>query len=359
MLILLLRGIVWPSLRRLKLLRVLLDGADLFLSVIPSTILKHLEVLEIRVQRAKPCEWFSGDFQSPLHTLTLQNLPLDWATIPNICHNLQSLTLHYDHDAPELIHLQSILHASSQLSKLDLFLMNSSVSDADAQAVSDNDLPNTLALSSLVELRVARSIATPEFLQWFTVPSLQKLNISATYRSVDYYLDHLLATGGVSTLQELSISHSTFTAARMIPFLRQATALRHLMISYVGGNQANLVLEELASSSVPHAKPAVAQALDSSERSMTCPLLGSIDLSFCPDIKGGPLVRLVKHRLARIEESQEGEETKRQTSSISPINTLIVDGCPYVDPDALPWLRSKVPTFSCSYLTKKQAAWKR
>ena len=45
--------------------------------------------------------------------------------------------------------------------------------------------------------------------------------------------------------------------------------------------------------------------------------------------------------------------------SVSRIQTLIVNECPRVEADVLPWLRGNVPRFSCRYMKKKAASWKR
>lgn len=70
-----------------------------------------------------------------------------------------------------------------------------------------------------------------------------------------------------------------------------------------------------------------------------CPRLTSLTLSNSL-ISEDPLIRLVKTRNWGDEQS---------------LKILNVDRCDNVNPDALPWLRSKVPVVSCVYMTKKQA----
>ena len=46
-------------------------------------------------------------------------------------------------------------------------------------------------------------------------------------------------------------------------------------------------------------------------------------------------------------------------TAIRPISELILDGCPEIEAEHLPWLKERVKRFSCVYLSKKAAGWKR
>lgn len=357
-----LQDIVWSKLRRLILRGIVPETRVLLSSIVPATIFSHLDVLDAEADGLmRPFPWLNGDSQSSLSTLTLSDISLDWEGLSNACHDLQSLTLHYIiHKFPPLHRLRSLLHSNPKLSKLDLYSANiSSVysSENGEDIPAERRLPELLRLPSLLELRVKHQVAVPAFLTSFTAPFLEKLYLEMSYGSIDYYLDYLHAMGSTATLKELRLQHCALTAANMIAFLEHANALEFLELSHLGGNQANLILEELATRgrsapSSPDHGP--------SQRPPLCPSLQYVNLSHCPDIKSGPLVRLVKNRLPLDGGvQQESQESTEHPPTVTPITTLVVDGCNGVDPEILPWLRSKVPTIRCVYLTKKQANWKR
>jgi F-box/TPR repeat protein Pof3 len=104
-----------------------------------------------------------------------------------------------------------------------------------------------------------------------------------------------------------------------------------------------------------------------------CPRLQRLYLNGIPELKAGPIIRLVKARLRDAMDSACGEGTGNNSnlgstndddqphdqssaliaaslddaSRVFPIEVVELNDCPKVDPEALPWLRSKVPIVSC------------
>ena len=70
-------------------------------------------------------------------------------------------------------------------------------------------------------------------------------------------------------------------------------------------------------------------------------------------------MRLVKLRLPAHEDGQSQEDAVSPSCIVQPLLSLTINDCPSIPADVLPWLREKVASVSCVYMTKKQANWKR
>ena len=128
--------------------------------------------------------------------------------------------------------------------------------------------------------------------------------------------------------------------------------------SRFGNNGANVVLEALANT--PPIRPPADEAVTSMR--VYCPALRHLDCSNNHDVKGGPLVRLVKLRLTEAAAASAPGESGADAPVVQPVQalqSLNIDGCPAVDPNVLPWLRERVPKLSSVYMSKKAAGWKR
>ena len=82
-----------------------------------------------------------------------------------------------------------------------------------------------------------------------------------------------------------------------------------------------------------------------------CPALSVLDLSQSADLETGPLMRIVKERIA-LATSQYGRYQlpgHDGDQEVSCIRALKVDGCPHIKVEMLPWFRKNVPQFSCRY----------
>jgi hypothetical protein len=146
----------------------------------------------------------------------------------------------------------------------------------------------------------------------------------------------------------------------LIQFLRLTPRLESLELLRLSG--ANAVLEALATPpSPPLMQNSLADGSDASNPQATqiCPSLVHVNLSDCPDVRTGPLVRLVKSRLhIATAEACLGEGSGAEaplSQPVAEIASLKVDGCQHIEADVLPWLRGKVKVFSCVYMTKMEA----
>jgi F-box/TPR repeat protein Pof3 len=180
----------------------------------------------------------------------------------------------------------------------------------------EGDLDAPLDLSHLIELEIdVENAPSYNLAQYASFPNLRKLRLANTYAR-DFL--ETLATKHALALTELRIRNpiAMQQCNPIRPFLRES--LETLELSKTAIPAAEIV-EDLAKG--------------------LCPRLTSLTLSNSL-ISEDPLIRLVKARNGGDEQS---------------LKTLIVDSCDNVNPDALPWLRSKVPVVSCVYMTKKQA----
>lgn len=92
---------------------------------------------------------------------------------------------------------------------------------------------------------------------------------------------------------------------------------------------------------------------------LPCPRLQYVDFSRCSQLKGTAIRDLVKSRLAIATSPSENGSEEDLALTIAapralPIQTLLIDQCPKVPADLLPWLREQVPRMSCVYETRAQ-----
>ncbi|QRV77737.1 TPR-1 domain protein [Ceratobasidium sp. AG-Ba] len=83
-----------------------------------------------------------------------------------------------------------------------------------------------------------------------------------------------------------------------------------------------------------------------------CPRLRDINFSGTGELTAGPLVRLIKAHLPNSNADNPNPPT--------PVRNLIIDNCPGINADALPWMRANVTgILSCVYKTKTEAKGRR
>ena len=80
---------------------------------------------------------------------------------------------------------------------------------------------------------------------------------------------------------------------------------------------------------------------------LPCRALKHVDVSRCSDLTTSSAYAFVKTR------AQYASESVGSAEKCAVVVSLKVDGCPNIEPDMLPWFRSKVVQFSCVYSTKK------
>ena len=174
------------------------------------------------------------------------------------------------------------------------------------------------------------------------MPRLETLHIDGSPFSLGVAFDSLRTKSSGHLTKIVLTSTPLSEPEKLVELLRENPSISHLQLSRIGAGVSLVVeaLEPLTDSPT--------QASDSADRGAPflgpmCPLLTHLDISHCPDIRTGPLVRLIKARnLAG--QSEDG---------LTAVQTLLVDGCPQIDADWLPWFRANVQSFSCVAWSKK------
>ncbi|KAH9898190.1 hypothetical protein C8Q73DRAFT_390204 [Cubamyces lactineus] len=262
-----------------------------------------------------------------------------------------------------------ILHRNPTISRLELANMN----PASEQTIpsDEEEPPSVITLPHVAHIDIKSSdVLANELLPRLITPSLEALHISMHRQRLDRCMAWL-AAGQATRLTSLSIQRSPITVAALFDALMAATALESLRVTHVC-DVAPRILKFLVTpieSAAPsptrddQGVPADGAAGEPVPR-MPCPALRHIDLSHCTDLQASPLIALVKSRQSEVQEpvadvDESDDKAKASAPQVRPLESIVIDGCPNVDADVLPWLRAKVPSVSCVYLTKKNAAWKR
>ncbi|KAF9227153.1 hypothetical protein BS17DRAFT_747405 [Gyrodon lividus] len=199
--------------------------------------------------------------------------------------------------------------------------------DADITPTSMNKLKS-------IELR---NVANPlALLRAITAPSISSFHIFNASSRADETLLHVIGP----SLVELHIGNCSLDKNTLLAVLSSAPSLENLQINSVHG-VANEILRFLSQKNPPPA-----QSLGPPP-GLPCPALKHIDVSRCSDLSTSSTWAFIKSRL------QGGSEAIDSADKCSIIESLRVDGCPNMDPEMLPWFRSKIAYFSCVYMTKK------
>ena len=159
-----------------------------------------------------------------------------------------------------------------------------------------------------------------------------------------------LITSFPTNLQELHLDYCLTDQRTLVALLRNLNELRTLKICHYGEPIRDL-LDGLAG------EPVFSMEKDE----QLCPKLQHVDFSQCARLAGGMLVRLVKSHMAAsqtasilVDQSSEFSDTL-QLANDWPIQTMIVNECPAIDNAAIPWLRAKVPNFSCVFIVHERS----
>ncbi|KAK7024399.1 hypothetical protein VNI00_016340 [Paramarasmius palmivorus] len=322
-----LRGIQWEHLRILRIEE--LDMAGFLEETENIRSLPRLKTLDIK----DTAETVSRSHFIARWSPTVQHLSVEgtrsYAVLPfqNPYHSLLSLTLRR-----VCIDTLDNLYAVLELNPLlEVLCLEGIVETFDNRPKSDLTLPHLHTLEV--------SFCTPTAFTFLTLPSLKKVYIKGG-ATIDAILKKLLDNGSRS-VEELSIIGCALSSKLLIRLLSTNPALESVTLNYLA-SASNPVIEALASSQ---------------SDIILCPSLQHIDVSRCPDVSTGPLIRLVKSRLPINEHRSDEGDTASPV--VNPIRTLRVDGCPGIEAKFLPWFREQVESFSCVYTTRKEASWKR
>ena len=337
-------GMKWDRLRVCKI--VTWDLARFLESISMSHILSALEELQIDdILAPSPdrCALFPEN--SCLRALTMNRCTFSWIILSAHLRNLKYLaTRSCDGGNGMFLALEANLN-------LETLVIESN---------NDPLLPvssrTPLLLSNLIHLEVAGAYASG-ILEQLSFQRLQVLCIRAVTRSLDRGLGDALGKG-LSNLTDLCLSRCSVTPSILINLLQLTISLQSLELSYLSYT-VNQVIDALATPLATSTGGTSLEHPDGTAVDMMCPSLLHLNVSHSPDAKTGPLVRLVRSRLPTNMTNASVDAVGSRRRTIAAIVSLTADGCPLIEPDWLPWFRKNVQAFSCVFMTKKNAAWKR
>ncbi|KAJ7095799.1 hypothetical protein B0H15DRAFT_72266 [Mycena belliarum] len=313
-------GMLWDHLRICKL------GAHQDISeYIEGRSIGRLSGLE-ELHLASPsrlCDPLLSLPDSKLRRLTLIGPTLSWHILASNQRNLLSLDVARPSATPALEDILAILESNPMLEQL---ILNMDV----VANVSSTSSPAPLVMSKIHTVELGNTPWTPRFFELVALPSLQTLRLS------------VIRTAGLRPLIEkrpallhLTIYSSIVPSSDLLDLLRVTPSLKTLTLKRLDAS-ATAAVEALAS------EPAL------------CPVLTHLDISHCPDMKTSPIVALLKSR------NFPAEPHSEVTAPVAArIKTLLADGCPHIEANSIPWIRAHVNAFSCVYLAKQAASWRR
>ncbi|KAI0697265.1 hypothetical protein BC835DRAFT_1413788 [Cytidiella melzeri] len=309
------------------------------------SIMSNLETVELGEQDTH--RWFHNTSKLRLRRLIANATPVDWTNLAECSGQITELShaAISEQDVPDLLRL---LHRNANLQALELWFVSRLRRRDEPERPLPEELPSQIELSWLTTLSLVGYInaSAGQILPRLVLPNLRSLKLERSGNTLDRSLRRLLESKSVSRLESLVINTGHILDQEMlVQLLNAATELNAIHLRWISGLDA--VIEALA-------------GVDSATREtngagLICPKLTSVDFSRCPDVRDGPIVRLVKAR----SRSSVLALPEDQSPTIAKLESLAIDGCEKIDPSILPWLRQQVPHVSCKYATKKQAHWKR
>ncbi|KAI0304269.1 hypothetical protein B0F90DRAFT_1704128 [Multifurca ochricompacta] len=216
------------------------------------------------------------------------------------------------------------------------------------------DILAALTFTHLRHLELSGVLISP--LLPLSLPSLQVLRCSRLPDSATM-LRFLVEDPGTSFAEivELTMKECHFEQSTIASTLLQAPKLKILQLT--GNLDIDVIAESLAKPCAallrfPHPEDT---ELVPTELPILCPALSVLDLSGSPGLRTGPVMRIVKERIA-LSASRDGGGYKLlgqdDDQRVSCIQVLKIDECPYIEAEMLPWFRKNVPMFSCRYITR-------
>jgi len=230
-------------------------------------------------------------------------------------------------DLPPLPRFRSMIAGLPALRELNLECGRQS-SRLGAEMATDEPVP----LPHLERLDLAGALPWSRFTQNMKMPTLQALRLTYCLTKAEEIIANMQPQ--VPPITDLCITSSALSENALRTMLYQFTGLVRLEVSRTAA-MSNTVLEHLVESN----------------ETPRWPRLQHLNFAHCPLISGGPLLRLVRSHLSNDEDNGEAQAVE---STIQPIKSLIIDGCPKVDQDVAEKLRGLVPVFSCIYITRAQ-----
>ena len=285
-----------------------------------------------------------------LRALRIINMECHWPAFTAFVRGLTSFEYKISGSPIDFDPIRSLLQANPTLESLIIETNTSSSPHA-------VDIPESLIMAHLRHFELTGVALSPLSTRNLSLPSLQVLRLSKLPGSV-MVLENLVDDPGTSLaeLVELTIKNCIFQALPLTSSLSRSPKLKILQLA--GAFDANAIAESLSRAYLkpPSVLVSESRGAVTIEPPILCPSLDVLDLSGSQNLRTGPVMRVVKERLA-LAGSQEGgkyrlagEENDRHVSCIQ---TLKVDESPLIEADVLPWFRKNVAKFSCRYATKK------
>jgi hypothetical protein len=364
-------GIIWERLETLSL--ELTTGAKDLHDLLPADIFPRLRPLDISfTDSSTPPKQVSDKFWSSLDAIDVSRLrSLSFTHISNIPWNTFSRittlrALSISSDALPLPDTLQLLHNNPNLEHLTLSCV--SRFQPSSTVPSPSEAPPSLPKLTHMSLRLANAV---QYLHMCRIiaPNLTHLYIDSALQSVSY-LDALLKSGlgetALTNLSELTFRQCVLDDRLLVEVLRRAQRLEKLGLQGSLLEDINNVVDAL--SKCPPSPMDLTEEENllcprrAQQDKLLCPYLQHVDFSQQPKLQPSPIIRLVQAHEPEPDSpipstASSDTATKEDTNdsnAIIPIRSIIVDTCPNITPDALPWLRSKVEKVSCVYLTKKQ-----
>ena len=329
------------------------------LPLLSNDIIRQLETIKVDQATWTPdVDWFFELPDLQVRNLSLVTTDLNWRSLSDNCEHLVTFSYRGWFHQEYLPDLFALLHHNAKLEKLHLNMAIKGPTMFSPEQERRKPLPETFSvLPNLVELSLEGPELVPESLIAVMVPSrLQVLHLTKCPGPLDEALIHLLTREQPPHLQELVIDRCVIRDAHILAqILSDAPSLKVLRLMHLYNIKP--VLDALSE-----------PAKDSTGLpQVSLPQLERLDLSYCPEIRDGPIMRIVKLRIPPSPQLQEGQQpvTEAQVDgaaspSVQPcqLASLTLHGCD-ISGDVLPWLRKHVSRVDYKYATKKQANWKR
>ncbi|KAF8158087.1 hypothetical protein B0H34DRAFT_707467 [Crassisporium funariophilum] len=212
----------------------------------------------------------------------------------------------------------------------------------------------TLTMAQLYHLEV-KGVA-PRQVFYAHMPKLRILRLASLALPLDEHLKLLVNASDVH-LEELSLRSCRFVENDpVIAILRNSPDLHTFEVSNIAYH-ANTIIECLAAPN-PLSSQSISNSSEPYEPATVppifCPQLTHLNFSKCPDVTTGSIVRLIRSRLpaAKLPDPWPIYAAPRQPGA-KRIVSLTIDGCVAIDHAWLTWMRQKVETVSCVYVSKQ------
>jgi len=286
-----------------------------------------------------------------LRALSVIDMQCHWPAFTVFVRGLTSFEYKIPASPVDFEPIRSLLQANPTLEKLVIETNTSSPPHA-------VEIPEALIMAHLRHFELTGVTISPRSTLNLSLPSLQILRLSMLPGSA-MVLENLIDDPATSLaeLVELTMKNCYFQTLPLTLALARSPKLKILQLR--GDFDANVIAEYLSMphSTLPPVLASESKRLVATEFPISCPSLEVLDLSGSPSLRTGPVMRVVKERLA-LAASQDGGRYRlpgeENDQHVSCIQVLKVDECPYIEADMLPWFRKNVPKFSCQYATTKK-----